>query len=51
MNTRITGDAPINVGVVGLGRLGSVYARYLATRISGARLPVIKFRISRGSVW
>jgi scyllo-inositol 2-dehydrogenase (NAD+) len=29
---------PLNIGVVGLGRLGSQYARYFTTRISGARL-------------
>lgn len=29
---------PINVGVVGLGRLGSLYAKHFATRLPGARL-------------
>jgi inositol 2-dehydrogenase len=28
----------LNIGVVGLGRLGSLYARHFATRIAGARL-------------
>jgi scyllo-inositol 2-dehydrogenase (NAD+) len=31
-------NSPLNVGVVGLGRLGSLYARHFATRLSGARL-------------
>lgn len=31
----------INVGVVGLGRLGSQYARYFTSRIAGARLYAI----------
>ncbi len=29
---------PLNIGVVGLGRLGSLYARHFATRLPGARL-------------
>lgn len=32
---------PLNVGVVGLGRLGSLYARHFATRIPGARLHAV----------
>lgn len=31
----------INIGVVGLGRLGSLYARYFMTRIPGARLVAV----------
>ena len=31
-------NTPLNVGVVGLGRLGSLYARHFATRLPGARL-------------
>jgi scyllo-inositol 2-dehydrogenase (NAD+) len=33
--------SPLNVGVVGLGRLGSLYARHFATRIPGARLHAV----------
>ncbi|HEY0944481.1 MAG TPA: Gfo/Idh/MocA family oxidoreductase [Opitutaceae bacterium] len=33
--------APINVGVVGLGRLGNLYARHFATRLPGARLHAV----------
>ena len=29
---------PINIGVVGLGRLGRLYARYFTNRLPGARL-------------
>ncbi|HVU32697.1 MAG TPA: Gfo/Idh/MocA family oxidoreductase [Opitutaceae bacterium] len=32
---------PLNVGVIGVGRLGGQYARYFATRIAGARLHAI----------
>jgi scyllo-inositol 2-dehydrogenase (NAD+) len=32
---------PINVGVVGLGRLGSLYALYFTSRIPGARLHAV----------
>lgn len=31
-------NKPINIGVIGLGRLGSQYARYFNSRIPGARL-------------
>src|SRR4051812_23745148 len=31
-------NKPINVGVVGLGRLGRLYARYFTNRLPGARL-------------
>jgi len=31
-------NTPLNIGVVGLGRLGSLYARHFATRLPGARL-------------
>lgn len=31
-------NVPLNIGVVGLGRLGSLYARHFATRLPGARL-------------
>jgi inositol 2-dehydrogenase len=31
-------NSPLNIGVVGLGRLGSLYARHFATRLPGARL-------------
>lgn len=31
-------NTPLNVGVVGLGRLGSLYAKHFATRLPGARL-------------
>jgi inositol 2-dehydrogenase len=31
-------NSPLNVGVVGLGRLGGLYARHFATRLPGARL-------------
>jgi predicted dehydrogenase len=33
-----TKNKALNVGVIGLGRLGSQYARYISTRLSGARL-------------
>lgn len=33
--------APLNIGVVGLGRLGSLYARHFATRLPGARLHAV----------
>jgi scyllo-inositol 2-dehydrogenase (NAD+) len=33
--------SPLNVGVVGLGRLGSLYARHFATRLPGARLHAV----------
>lgn len=33
--------SPLNIGVVGLGRLGSLYARHFATRLPGARLHAI----------
>lgn len=33
--------ASLNIGVLGLGRMGQLYARALATRISGARLYAI----------
>jgi scyllo-inositol 2-dehydrogenase (NAD+) len=32
---------PLNIGVVGLGRLGSLYARHFATRLPGARLHAV----------
>jgi inositol 2-dehydrogenase len=32
---------PINVGVVGLGRLGALYARHFATRLPGTRLHAV----------
>ena len=31
-------NTPINIGVVGLGRLGRLYARYFTNRLPGARL-------------
>ena len=31
-------NKPINIGVVGLGRLGRLYARYFTNRLPGARL-------------
>ena len=31
----------LNAGVIGLGRMGAVYARYLAHRVSGARLVAV----------
>jgi len=31
-------NSPLNIGIVGLGRLGSLYARHFATRLPGARL-------------
>ena len=31
----------LNIGVIGLGRLGSQYARYVSTRLSGARLHAV----------
>ena len=31
-------NSPINIGVVGLGRLGALYARHFAHRLPGARL-------------
>src|SRR5580704_5916521 len=31
-------NKPLNIGVIGLGRLGSQYARYFNSRIPGARL-------------
>jgi inositol 2-dehydrogenase len=34
-------NSPINVGVVGLGRLGSLYARHFASRLHGARLHAV----------
>ncbi len=34
-------DKKLNIGLIGLGRLGSVYAGYFAQRISGARLTAI----------
>ena len=33
--------SPLNIGVVGLGRLGSLYARHFASRLSGARLHAV----------
>jgi scyllo-inositol 2-dehydrogenase (NAD+) len=36
-----TGRARLNVGLIGLGRLGRVYARDLATRIPSARLAAV----------
>lgn len=34
-------NSPLNVGVVGLGRLGSLYARHFASRLAGARLHAV----------
>lgn len=34
-------NKPLNIGVVGLGRLGSQYARYFTSRITGARLQAV----------
>lgn len=34
-------NSPLNIGVVGLGRLGGLYARHFATRIPGARLHAV----------
>lgn len=34
-------NKPLNIGVVGLGRLGSQYARYFTSRIPGARLHAV----------
>lgn len=34
-------NATINIGVVGLGRLGGLYARHFATRLPGARLTAV----------
>lgn len=34
-------NKPINVGVIGLGRLGSQYARYVSARLAGARLHAV----------
>lgn len=34
-------NKPLNIGVVGLGRLGSQYARYFTNRIPGARLHAV----------
>jgi inositol 2-dehydrogenase len=34
-------DKRLNIGLIGLGRLGSVYAGYFAQRISGARLAAV----------
>jgi myo-inositol 2-dehydrogenase/D-chiro-inositol 1-dehydrogenase len=34
-------EAPLNVGVIGAGRIGQIHARNLATRIPGARLVAV----------
>lgn len=34
-------NSPLNVGVVGLGRLGNLYARHFAQRLPGARLHAV----------
>src|SRR5207247_1615177 len=39
--TRQTMTKKLNVGVIGLGRLGSLYAKYFTNRISNARLVAI----------
>jgi scyllo-inositol 2-dehydrogenase (NAD+) len=43
------GKARLNVGVIGLGRLGRIYARDLATRIPSARLVAVA-DVDRGAV-
>ena len=37
----VPGKALLNVGVIGVGRMGSVHARHLANAITGARLSAI----------
>lgn len=34
-------NKPLNIGVIGLGRLGSQYARYFTSRLPGARLHAV----------
>ncbi len=38
LTTQTPMHSPLNIGVVGLGRLGSLYARHFAARLPGARL-------------
>jgi scyllo-inositol 2-dehydrogenase (NAD+) len=42
----------LNIGVIGLGRLGSLYARHFATRLPGARLHAVTDpRPELGATW
>jgi predicted homoserine dehydrogenase-like protein len=39
--SRMPGKARVNVGLVGVGRMGLAYARYLATSVTGATLHAV----------